>query len=150
MPIIVWPSDLPQRVAKENFRKAPADTRQVTPTELGLSRMGRGSSRGRRKLIVDLFLDFAQGPRFERFIEDDTAGGTQPFLFPAVALHEIALLGDDGLFLLDYDGAPILGSAWWFIQFDPNAALPETIVWGAGWRASMQFEILPTDPVLPL
>lgn len=149
MAVIVWPSELPQFVARENFRLARPDTRDITPTELGQPRVGRGSSRGRAKATADLFLDYPQSLRFDRFVDEDTGGGALPFLFPAVARHLFPLLGDDLLPLLDYDGSAILASWWWLVQFDTAADLPASVIYGNGWRASMQIEILPTAPVLP-
>ncbi len=148
MAVLVWPSDLPQFVAKDDLRIGRPDTRQMTPIELGDERVMRGQSRGRPKVTADLYLDFEQKLRFERWVDDDTGGGTEPFLFPAIALHNFPLL-EGGEILLDFDGSPILASSWWLVRFDPTAELPAVVAHGRDWRTTMQLKILPTSPVLP-
>ncbi|WP_437871287.1 hypothetical protein ACSD7O_22190 [Methylorubrum extorquens] len=77
-----WPDDLPRHFEREGFRRTLGDGRLRSRTTTG-----PGKERRRSRAIVEPFtaqlkVTRAQLLRFDRFLDQDLAGGTLPFIMP--------------------------------------------------------------------
>lgn len=144
MAVVIWPSNLPQTVNRNNHRQQLGDGRLHSPTTEGVGKTRLLTSANNRPCYGEMPLDtLSLKLRFERFWDDDTAGGTLPFLFPAIGINRFPLLTMSGTPLVRRDGSPIRVRKWWLVMFSPNEPAPVCVPKGAGWLAPIAWEVLP-------
>lgn len=143
MSIPVWPSDLPQRFLRDGFSRTLADGRLSTKMERGPAKRRRGSSAAVVPVTAAIDVPVDLAARFERFWDEDTAGGSLPFLLPDQLLDGLPLQADLGIPLLDPKGLPILATSWWLAIFAGDQAPSIKNVAGAWFRVSFAIEVLP-------
>lgn len=142
MPIPFWPSDLPQRLGIEGYGQGLADGRLRTSMEAGPPKMRRRFSSA-AKPVQGQFLGFANDhARLERFWNEETGGGSLPFLLPDQTRDALPLLTDDGTPLLDDQGRPLINTAWWLCLFGENPPALAA-VGGPIYRITVSFTVLP-------
>ncbi len=145
MAIIVWPFDCPQTVTVTNHRQQIGDGRLRSDTDSGPGKVGRRFSSTIRPIVGDLIVTTSQKIRIERFWDEDTQGGSLPFLFPAISTNNCPLLDSDGVPFLDFDGARILDCDWWLARFSDQAEPPGFVPRGNSgeWTCSLALQVLP-------
>jgi len=142
MSIPVWPTDLPRRVLRQGFSQGFADGRLSTKMEAGPTKSRRRFSSAVKPIQAALDVPLDGKMRLERFWDEDTAGGSLPFLMPDPMSDGLALLTLDGVPLLDQDGAPLLNTAMWLVKFGdtPPSAANTAGIW---YRVTFSLAVLP-------
>jgi len=139
--IIVWPEELSCTVITDSLGTGPRGTRLSTATDAGIGKLRRrGPKVGQATGILHVTQD--QRARFDRFWEEDTAGGVLPFLFRDQQLDGYPLADDLGAWLQTETGEPIRIESWWLCHFgqqDPAY----TRVTGRRFRIQISLVILP-------
>ena len=141
MSIIVWPEELSCTVITDSLGTGPRGTRLSTATDAGIGKLRRrGPKVGQATGILHVTQD--QRARFDRFWEEDTAGGVLPFLFRDQQLDGYPLADDLGAWLQTETDEPIRIESWWLCHFgqqDPAY----TRVTGRRFRIQISLVILP-------
>ena len=146
MSIAIWPQDLPQRVLADGYQEGVRDGRLVQAMDKGPPKMRRRTSAAVKPVQAAMVVDFNGRARFERFWNDDTAGGVLPFYVRDQALDSLALgVSADGEAagpLLTAHGAPVLIAASWLCQFaeEPPSVTAMDGIW---FRISFGLLVLP-------
>jgi hypothetical protein len=138
----VWPSELPQRPTQQGFSRGVGDGRLITPMGKGPPKVRRRYSAVVKPIRAVMHLSTDQFYRWERFWEEDTEGGTLPFLIIDPMAHGQPLLVSPGVPLLTEAGVPILISSWWLVMF--GEAEPQTIpVGGLDYSITFSLNVMP-------
>lgn len=116
MTVPVWPDDLPCSVIMGSLQTAPRGSRLSTAPDYGPSKLRR---RGPKIMAASgtVSVDANQRARFDRFWDEDTEGGTLPFLFRDHQLDGYQMTDEAGAWLETEDGTPIRIESWWLVQF---------------------------------
>jgi hypothetical protein len=142
--VIVWPSTLPQRFNRPNFRRSYGDGRLRSGTDTGSGKVRRRSSAVPSPFAAELILTTSQQIRLETFWDADTGGGSLPFALPAPGLHGWPLAAADGTPITTEDGTPIVISCWWVAMFDPTAGPPTVApLSSTEWSATLSLWRMP-------
>ena len=144
MAIPVWPQEngFPQRFQQDSYGRKGADGRQFSPMGQGPAKVRRRYSAAVKPISGAFFFSTDQLARFERFWDEDTDGGTTPFLIIDAVNHEQQIATADGLGLLTGDGIPLLISAWWLVMFGQDTWSADPLG-GLDYRVSMQLNVMP-------
>lgn len=138
----VWPADLPQRLLQDGYSYGFADGRLKTPMEAGPAKMRRRFSSAPRPVAGQFYGSEDDIARLERFWNEETAGGSLPFLIPDQNRDALRLATDDGLQLLDDQGRPLINTAWWLVMFGDSPP-QKAVVSGLIHKASFTLVVLP-------
>ncbi len=141
MAVPSWPGELPQRVLVDGYSEKQRDGRLFSRTQSGPGKVRRRYSSAVLQVSASLVVTYAQKSRFERFWEEETAGGSLPFIMPDQTHDGLALLDEEGNPILTGAGVPILITANWLARFGQEA--PQITPWGLQFMASFQLEVLP-------
>lgn len=136
-----WPAELPQRVLTDGYSEKQRDGRLFSRTSSGPGKVRRRYSSAVLQVTAAMIVTYAQKARFERFWDDETAGGSLPFIMPDQTHDGLALLDGGGLPILDGGGLPILITANWLVRFGQEA--PQVTPWGLQFQTSFQLDVLP-------
>ncbi|GJE00541.1 hypothetical protein [Methylobacterium isbiliense] len=140
--IPVWPADLPQRFRAADSSFGFGDGRLRTPMDAGPPKVRRRFSAVVKPVTLSWRGSEDDVARFERFFEEEIAGGSLPFFLPDPRRDGRPLLTDDGVVLLDDQGRPLLNTAWWLCLF--GETVPTQIpVTGLLMQVNMQLAVLP-------
>lgn len=140
--MIVWPEDLPVIVTQDGFSLGMRDGRVTTQTDGGPGKMRRRFSSAFQSVAAATVLKIDVVPRFERFWDIDTQGGSRPFLYPDTIRHHRPLAAPGGTVLMAGD-VPLLTERWWVCRFARGEA-PSVVPTGPfTFRASFGLEVLP-------
>lgn len=142
MTIPYWPPDLPQRLIQENYQQALGEGRLRTAMDAGPPKSRRRFSAVPKPISGQFFGTADAFARLERFWNEDTAGGTLPFLIPDQTRDGLGLDTGTGLTLLDDAGHQILNTAWWLTLFGDNPP-SQTPLSGRLYRISLSLTVLP-------
>lgn len=144
MTVLVWPAALPNTMARDNHRYTFGDGRLRSATDVGPGKVRRRFSATAKPLSGTMILSLDQRIQLETFWNDDTKGGTLPFIFPAIGIDGAALTMADGTELTTSDGTPITMSAHWLVQFLPTGNPPSLASLGGDWwQASLELQVMP-------
>ena len=80
-----------------------------------------------------------QRARFDTFWDEDTAGGTLPFLYRDQQLDGYQATDESGSLLETEDGTPIQIESWWLVQFGQNEP---AYTRQSGNRFQIQFDLV--------
>jgi hypothetical protein len=141
MAIPVWPSELSQHVIVDGYSEKSRDGRMFSRTA-GPGKVRRRYSSAVLPVTATIILSYAQKSRLERFVDEETAGGSLPFTMPDQTHDGLPLLDGGGDPVLDGSGNPILITANWLARFSENG-LPQYSPWGIQFMASFQLDVLP-------
>ncbi len=139
---MVWPSELPQRVLRDGYSEKLRDGRLFSRTQSAPGNVRRRYWSAVMPVSAAIIVDYARKARLERFWNEETGGGTLPFILPDQTHDGLALLDDDGVEIHDDDDAPILVTAYWLARFAENNG-PQFTPWGLQFQASFQLDVLP-------
>lgn len=116
MTVLVWPEELPCGVLLESLQASPRGSRLSTAPDFGPAKLRR---RGPKIMPVScvITVNADQRARFDTFWDEDTLGGTLPFLYRDQQLDGYPLDDDLGSWLQTEDGAPLHMESWWLVQF---------------------------------
>lgn len=140
MAVPLWPAELPRRVLRDGYSEKLRDGRLFSRTS-GPGKVRRRFSSAVLPVSASIIVDYAQKSRFERFWNEDTAGGSLPFIMPDQTHDGLPLLDEGGAPILDEGGAPILVTANWLTRFGQEP--PRITPWGIQFMASFQLDVLP-------
>lgn len=112
----IWPEDLPCSVIMGSLQTAPRGSRLSTAAEVGPAKQRR---RGPKIMPVSCVIKVSadQRARFDRFWDEETEGGTAPFLYRDQQLDGYRLGNEDSALLLTDSDAPLVIESWWLVQF---------------------------------
>ncbi|MEZ0253573.1 MAG: hypothetical protein ACAH20_21885, partial [Methylobacteriaceae bacterium] len=94
MTIPVWPTDLPQRVLADSYSEGLGNGRLRTAMETGLPKMRRRFTLAARPVSAAFRVSADGKARIERFFNEETGGGTLPFLMPDQTHDALALTNE--------------------------------------------------------
>lgn len=141
---LVWPSSLPQTMNRQGFQRSAGDGRLVSPTEVGPGKVRRLTASVVEPVAGSMWMTHWQLERFKAWWRVDTKQGSVRFTFPAIGVHGFPFYSEDGSILLKPDGGRLLRSAWWLVQFAPNAGPPSWASIGDNtWEVSLNLEVMP-------
>jgi hypothetical protein len=113
--------------------------------------METGPAKGRRRVSATtrsvsgvLRCEQSQLARFDRFWNEDTAGGVLPFIFPGQVYEGAFLLTESGEQLLTEADEPLLVAESWLVTFaheDKPPARPHAR--SVVWAVNLSFNIMP-------
>lgn len=135
-----YPSELPKPLS-DSYQVGRGDGRIVTRNDAGPANVRRRFSSVVNTVQFSTFLSRAQLSRFDRFYDEDTKGGSLPFLLPDPGLDGWALLTDEGLPLLTDEGLPLLVAETWLVMF--GSKLPVVTNKALYWTVSFELSVLP-------
>lgn len=138
--IMTWPTSLP-RPDREGYQQTRQDGRRATKPDSGPMRFRRRFSSTAREVQLQLTLTRAEKAVFDRFYDDDTAGGARLFRMPDPTTDGWQLLTHDDLPLLTHDGQPLLLAAYWLCSFGEQP--PAETVAGTLFRISFSVLVMP-------
>jgi hypothetical protein len=144
MTVPIWPDELNQWMMAPDFSASAADARSEKPMDVGPGRLRRRSSAVSAPVSGSLRCDQNQLARLLRFWNEDTKGGTLPFLFKDQLFDGAVLLIETGEPLLTEADDQILLEGWWLVQFSkggPPVYRPSKR--SVEWIASIQLAVLP-------
>jgi hypothetical protein len=142
MAVPVWPSELPQRVLVDGYSEKSRDGRMFSRTSSGPGKLRRRYSSAVLPVTATIIVSYGQKSRLERFVDEETFGGSLPFTMPDQTHDGLPLLSGGGLPLFGDDGLPILITANWLARFS-EGGLPQYAPWGLQFMASFQLDVLP-------
>lgn len=137
--IMTWPAGLP-RPERNSWQLSRQDGRQASQGDVGPVRYRRRISRTPLEVQMSVVLDRDQRAVFDRFYDDDCAGGVRLFRMPDPATDGWALLASDGNPLLAPDGSPLLLSALWLCAWGKEG--PVEAVIGVEFRKNFSLQVL--------
>lgn len=140
----VWPftNSVAQRFQRDGYSRGAGDGRQFSPMGQGPAKVRRRYSAVIRPVSGVFMLTTDQVARFERFWDEDTDGGSLPFLIIDAVNHDQPLLTDEGDVLTTEAGDPLLISAWWIVMFGEDA--PSIVpVSHSHYRLSLELSVMP-------
>jgi hypothetical protein len=136
--VVRWPVELPCGVLLGSLQTGPRGSRLSTAPDYGQAKLRR-----RGPKIVPVSCIIAVSPdlraRFDRFWDEDTAGGTLPFLYRDQQLDGYQLADESGAWLETEDGSPIRMESWWLVQFDKQEPAYSRL---SGNKFQIQFSIV--------
>lgn len=139
--IPVWPDDLPRFVLVDGFQSSPRGTRLKTAMDIGPGKQRRrGPKIASQSSIIDV--DSDQRARFERFWDEDVAGGSLPFLIRDHLSDGRDLSNDSGAPLLSSDGLLLIIESWNLVQFGQNDPV-YTAIGPLEFRVQFEVVLLP-------
>lgn len=142
MSLLVWPDDLPQRFQRDGFSQGFGDGRLRTSMETGPQKTRRRFSSVTRPLQVTMDERADAFARLHRFYDDDTKGGSLPFLIRDQMQDGLPLGTEDGAILQDETGADLLFESWLLVMFGDAPPTPQDR--GGGWyRSTFPLVIMP-------
>jgi hypothetical protein len=141
MAVIIWPTNLPQRLLREGYSETAADPRMISQMSTGPDKIRRRTSSAPMPVQGAMHLDTWQKARLERFWIEETSDGSLPFVFPAQTRDGEYLLTEDGDIVLTGDGDPIIVTALWYCTFD-RQPIQFTPV-GVRFQASIYLKVMP-------
>jgi len=129
------------------FSRRRGDRRLSTRMASGHFKVRGLASQAPMAVAASYLWDARQLDRFDRFFENETAGGTLPFLMPDPMRTGLKLLTDAGLPVLapaSLGGAPLRLAHWWLARFAEDQPPPEDAVedWPY-WRTALHLTIYP-------
>jgi hypothetical protein len=144
MTVPIWPDELTQWMMAPDFSGAPADGRIKQPMELGPALLRRRVSASVAPVSGSLHCDQNQVARLLRFWNEETAGGTLPFMFPDQLFDGAIILTDTGQELLTEADENLLIEGWWLVQFAGDGPPPyRPLRRSTAFVASIQLTVLP-------
>jgi hypothetical protein len=135
-----YPPELP-RPNRDGYRVARGDGRSIGRQDAGPPTRRRRFSSTVTTLSLSIDLSRSLKARFDRFYDEETAGGTLPFLMPDPATDGTELLTIGGVPLLTAGGVPLLIARTWLCVFGDQ--LPVETPRGVEWRVSFTLLVLP-------
>jgi hypothetical protein len=144
MTVPIWPTELNQWMMAPDFSAAPGDSRIKQPMETGPAMLRRRVSAASAQVSGSLHCDQNQVARLLRFWNEETVGGTLPFMFPDQLFDGAILLTEAGEALLTEEDENILLEGWWLVTFasdGPPAFRP--VRRSTAHVASIQLAVLP-------
>jgi hypothetical protein len=145
MALAIWPEELPQRPLQSGFSRGVGDGRASSAMAQGPGKTRLRYTATVKPVPCTIQLTADQYFRLDRFWEEDTKGGTQPFMIIDPMAHgQPALLEDGSPWILE-DGTPVLISAWWVVMFGQSQgdAPTATPLSGDLYRASFLLNVMP-------
>jgi hypothetical protein len=144
MTVPIWPTELGQWMKAPDFSAAPADGRIRQPMEVGPAMLRRRVSAAAAPVSGTLRCDQNQVARLLRFWNEETVGGTLPFMFPDQLFDGAILLTETGEALLTEEDENILIEGWWLVQFASEGPPPfRPILRSTAFAANIQLTVLP-------
>lgn len=140
MTIPVWPATLP-KPERQSFQKTWTEGRLKRQAETGPPGYRRRFSAVAKPVSLSIIVSREQNEVFERFYDNDTAGGALPFYMPDPTKDGWPVLGGNGAQLLGSDGRPLLMSARWLCLF--GETLPVITAVGISFRISFNIVVMP-------
>ncbi len=137
MTIPLWPASLP-KPERQTFQKTWTDGRLKRQSEAGPPGYRRRFSAVAKPVSLSIVTDREQQEVFERFYDNDTAGGALPFYMPDPTKDGWPVLGGDGTQLFGSNGKPLLMSARWLCLFGDN----QPVITAVGTRFRISFNIV--------
>lgn len=137
----VWPSELPQRVLRDGYSESLRDGRLFSRMSGGAPKVRRRFSSSTLPVSASIHVDYDQKSRLERFWNEETQGGSLPFIIPDQTHDGLALLDGSGNPILDGSGNPILISTNWLALFGEEA--PKVTPWGIQFTVAFNLVVLP-------
>jgi hypothetical protein len=139
----IWPPDLPQKMLVEGYGRGFADGRLRTQTDTGPGKMRRRYSSAVKPVTGQFMVSSDEAARLERFWDEETSGGSKPFLIPNQTNDGLTLETASGDELLASDGSGVALSSWWLVMFGdaPNVAPLSGAV--DLYRVTIQLNVMP-------
>lgn len=138
----IWPSSLPQRVLRDGYSEQSQDGRLFTRTSAGPPKLRRRYSRVLKTVPASVVITYEEKAILEQFAEEETVGGSVPFLIPDQSHDDISFGDEDSDFLMDENGDYLVDKANWLVIFAQNE-LPRYEPFGVQWKASFTLTVLP-------
>lgn len=140
MAIPVWSADLPQRGLIDGYSETFRDGRLQSRTSTGPGKVRRRVSSAPMPVVASMVVTYSQKSRLERLWNEESAGGSLPFIMPDQSHDGIPILTAGGVPLHTAGGIPVLITAKWLVIF---ASPPQLTPWGIQWSAAMQLNVMP-------
>ncbi|PJI56004.1 hypothetical protein CTI14_00275 [Methylobacterium radiotolerans] len=137
-----WPADLPQKLITDGYSYSFADGRLKTAMDAGPPKMRRRFSAAVKAVAGQFYGGVDDVVRLERFWNEETAGGTLPFLIPDQNLDGIGLQTEAGVQILDQSGQSLLNTGTWLVMFGDTPPSGQ-VVSGTIYKATLSLTILP-------
>ncbi|SEP21333.1 hypothetical protein SAMN04487843_108203 [Methylobacterium sp. ap11] len=141
--MIVWPSELPQRVLASGYSETMGEGRLRTQMEAGPMKVRRRFSAVVRPVPASFRVSPDGKARLERFWREEIGGGSLPFLMPDQTHDGLPLLTDDSLQLLDDQGRPLINTAWWLVMAGDAPLSFTPLQRGMAFSASFPLVVMP-------
>lgn len=139
MSVAHWPESLPP-VLRAPFNASRMEGRRRKSSE-GVPAYKRRFSRTALRVVLGIEATAAQRAVFHAFFDDDTAGGSLPFVLPDPTLDGQRLLTGSGDVLLHSNGQPLLIAANWLCLFGDE--LPQEQIVGGRFAITFSVWVLP-------
>lgn len=139
---VTWPTDLPQRVLADGYRRTGPDAVKSTKMDKGPPHTRLQTSSAPRPVDCALLLNFDRVPRFWRFYDEETVFGSKLFFIRDQILDGMPLQSG-GAPLVTGSGEPITISSRWLVMFTPGQPPQESDPRGLTMRISFSLLILP-------
>lgn len=137
-----WPTDLPQRLSRDGFGEGFADGRLQTEMESGVPKTRRRFSAAIRPIQASIDVPIDGKARLMRFWDEETGGGSVPFLIPDTTMNGAPLLAGGGLVLTDEQDRPLLVESWHLCVFGKTPPSSQNL--GGPWyRVTFSLSVLP-------
>lgn len=136
-----WPAELP-RPERDSWQNQLQDSRQKRVSEAGPPGWARRFSSAARLVTLSLILSRNQKAIFDRFYEQDCAGGVRLFWMPDPTTDGWEMLSATGETLLDGAGNRLLLSARWLCRFGDQVPV-ESIAGQVEFRKRFNVVVLP-------
>lgn len=140
MTLPFYPPELP-KPERAGYQFSRGDGRSRTQEDRGPFNVRRRFSAVANAVAFSTILTRAELARFDRFFDEEVAGGSLPFLMPDPATDGWALLTDEGVPLLTDEGVPLLLAETWVCLF--GAQLPAARPVGVQFRVTFEIAVMP-------
>lgn len=137
----VWPEELVQ-FERSGWQSQRQDGRRRSQSEAGPPSFRRRFSSTARRVDLTLAVDANGRQIFDRFYDDDCAGGVGYFWMPDPSRHGLRLLSATGASLLTADGRPILIASRWLCTWGDEPPV-ESIVGDIIFRIGFSVWVMP-------
>lgn len=140
MTLVSWPSELPQRVLRDGYGETSPGGLMRSSMQTGPQKTRPRTSRNARPVACMIRVGYPLAARFDRFWAEELNGGARPFVLPNQRADGLPLLTRNDSQITRADGAPILVSAHWLVQF---ADAPRLQTAGVLFTISFTLDVLP-------
>jgi hypothetical protein len=143
--MVIWPpAPFPQRMLEDGFQFSKADPRISTPMDSKHFKTRRQFSSVPYMVACKLSIHARLRARFDRFWDQDTVYGTQPFMIPDQVYDQNLLVStEDGRVLSTSTGGGVTGVYYWIVQFATDSAPTLSPDAGPYWKVEFKLLVMP-------
>jgi len=125
----------------DGYSEGLRDGRQFTKTSSGPPKSRRRYSSAAMPVQAAIVISYAQKSRLERFWNEDTAGGSLPFILPDQTHDGLAFMSGSGE-ISTSGGVILIGFYKWLVMFADGES-PKFTPFGVQFQASFSLSVMP-------